>query len=70
MNTTNIPVLGKTLGKYSTKITIGRDGFFTVAQESPGSGEMVFHFSSAKSVADTILQAAEQAEAAYKLQAK
>jgi hypothetical protein len=67
---TNIPVAGKTLGKYSAKISIGRDGFFTISQESPGLGEFVLHFSSAKSFADDVLLAAKQAEAAYKLQAK
>ena len=65
-----MPVHGKTLGKYSAKITIGKDGLFTIAQESPGSGEIVLHFTSAKSFAEDILLAAKQAEAAYKLQTK
>jgi hypothetical protein len=65
-----MPVHGKTTGKYSCKITIGKGGHFTIAQESPGSGEIVLHFSSAKSFAEDILRAAEQAEASYKMEAK
>jgi len=65
-----MPVRGKTLGKYSAKVSIGKDGFFTIAQESPGSGKIVLHFSSAKSFAESVLHAGQQAEAAYKLQTK
>jgi hypothetical protein len=67
---TIIPVRGKTLGKYSAKVSIGKNGFFTVAQEPPGSGKIVLHFSSAKSFADSVLLAGRQAEAAYKSQIK
>ena len=67
---TNVPVHGKTLGKYSAKVSISNDGFFTIAQEPPGSGKIVLHFSSAKGFADSVLLAGQQAEAAHKLQAK
>jgi hypothetical protein len=67
---TDMPVVGKTIGKYSAKVSIGKDGLFTISQESPGSGEFILHFFSAKSFADSVLLAAKQAEAAYKLQTK
>jgi hypothetical protein len=67
---TNTLVAGKQPGKYSAKISIGKDGFFTISQEPPGSGEFVLHFSSAASFAEDVLTAAKQAEAAYKSQAK
>ncbi len=60
----NAPVSGNTLGKYSAKISIGKDGFFSISQEPLGSGEIVLHFSSAKSFAEDVLLAAKQAEAA------
>jgi hypothetical protein len=69
MNTI-VPVRGETLGKFSVKVSIAKDGFFAITQDSPGSGEIVLHFASAKSFAESVILAGQQAEAAYKLQAK